>query len=293
MSSTSRRRRLLPVTLLAASLTLAVGCDSKDESSNPVGGGSDVSSEDVALSAVDTMTFANDLLSQVQALAQADFSSVTLSFGDAYELPFANELVPDGVDVGRAGEEIAYDELEGAWILQYTESETTEEGTASATIYFYVQYLDGFGTPQVEPTEATNTMNVEMLMTLDASGESAAEAFDMNLDYGLEFAVSGLQTSTYSVVGAGDAAMDFYFRDEAGTIAFDLAMGWLMDVDLPVTEGACPSGDLSISFDSSDTAAYTFSATYPGSPSVSWTLYEGGAVVDSGSEVLDCGTPAL
>jgi hypothetical protein len=290
----SPRPRRLFVPILVAAWAFAVGCNSKDDSANPAGSsGTAVTSEDVALSALDTMTFANEFLSEIRSLAEADFSSVTFEFGDAYQLPRRVGLVRDGMDPGRSADEIVYNEAAGAWIYEYTEQEATEDGTASASIYFLVQYLNGSGTPQVEPDGTTQTMNLEVAMTLEAAGQDAGESYAIALDYGLDYSIGGMQTGPYEVDGNGDVAADFFFSGEGGVIDFDLAMGWLMDVDVPIEAGACPTGTLSMTFDSSESDAYSFSATYAGSSSVSWTLYEGGAAVESGTESIDCGTPAL
>ena len=81
MSPTPRFVRLALAPALL-SLLFAFGCNSKDDSSNPTGtgggtsGGSDF--DDISLSATGALGFVDEFVSEVDALAAADFSNVTI-----------------------------------------------------------------------------------------------------------------------------------------------------------------------------------------------------------------------
>ena len=72
--------RLVRLAVLPALLSLALGCNSKDESTNPVdvGGTTGSGLEDISGSAVGALGFLDEFVTEVEALAAADFSNVTI-----------------------------------------------------------------------------------------------------------------------------------------------------------------------------------------------------------------------
>lgn len=290
------RLTLIPATL---ALLLAVGCQSQDESSNPVGGGtggtSGVAADDIELTGLGTMEFVNQFVSEVGALSQADFSNVTfdLGFTQAIEAP----RTPTGATLRsnpsgglRTAEEIVWTEELQSWVLDVEETETTEEGVATLALHFAVQYRSG-STPQQWPDETTTSMTLEAAFALNLDGESEGQVFTMDFDYDTSMTVGGLQSQEYTIDGEGamDVAMHWNDTTSADNLNLTLGMDWLMDLSVPVE--ACPSGLVTVNANTPGADNYSFVGTYDGTPNYDWTVYDNGVAVDSGSEVLDCAVP--
>lgn len=283
-------------------VAFGVGCTSQDDSSNPAGvgdGDGDVSQQDLQISGLEVMGFVNEFVTEVENLATADFAEVSLDFGLSSG-PAANAGGPSylrelPIDTPRplalrAQEDIVCDELTGTWVMEVTETEVTEDGTATVSVYFAVQYLTEDGTPQVGPDELTDTMTLVAEFDLTMSGSDAESEFDITFDYDTNMSVSNLQTGPYEVEGGGSMDMDWHVAGDGLVLDLDLAMSWLMDVTAPI-DGSCPTGIVTVDMSGGGSDAYSLTGSYDGTDEFDWTLYEDGVAIDSGSDTLDCTTP--
>jgi hypothetical protein len=264
-----------PVAAFAvAFLYLSVGCNSKDDSGTGPGTGLD-NQGDIVNVALDTTGFVNDLLEDVRPLTQGDFS--TLDFG----LASGSTL--------RAADEITWNELEQAWILDVEQTETTADGDAFVDVFVRIRFLTADGTPQFEPDGLTESVTMEIDLVTDLHSESEGSVLDVGIDYSLDMAIAGLPDGPHPVDGSGAMAFSLSASDPGqAPLAFAVSMDWLMDVRVPA-DGGCPAGIVSVNVDDGQTAQVSFVAGYDGTPSMDWTLYQAGRIVESGSEILVCG----
>lgn len=267
-------RWIIPA-LCAAGLATA-GCNSQDDS--PTGASNvdvELDSATVSENAISTMDFMNGLIDGVDALAAGDLSGVAGDLG----LPQGSTVRDDFV--------ASYDDLQGAWVFDANGTETDASGTATYDVYFLVRFIDAAGAPQQEPDQTTSRMDLDLDFHVSASAEEDGSTFALALDYTMDLSVSGIQTGPYVVDGTGDIGVDMELTGSGAEedLRLDLAMGWDMDVSVPVSDG-CPSGTASVSVEE-----FRFDAEYDGQGGYDWELWEAGQKVEQGSEIVGCVVP--
>ncbi|MBZ0270318.1 hypothetical protein K8I85_19370 [bacterium] len=285
---------------------LAAGCNNKDDS-NPVGtgGGHDtglVSGDlDVGVSALGAMDFANEFLTEVQSLAEADFSGVTLDLAppttDVGGGPWMPEEFPARLYIGGPGrteDEVVWSDNDQAWVLDAEQTEQSTDGTATVALHFSVQYRTAEGTPQQLPNENTDEMTVTASFAVDLEGSSGqGDTFAMTMDYDMAMTVGGLPDGPYPVDGSGTLGMGLLWTvPDQPAVDVSMDMDWVMDMLVPADD-SCPGGAMTMNIGTSEGDAFSFSASYDApSGTADWTVYESGVAIDRGTEVLACGTPA-
>jgi hypothetical protein len=265
--------RLVVLPLL---LGLAAGCE--DQDSNPAGPGgpsgdstADLQAfQDQAVMAFET---ANGVAGGVDEIARGDLSQIVSGLG----MPQGSARAADFV----------WDAAQGAWILSDQGTESDSTGTATWSIWAWIQFRDAAGAPQMEPDSTTASLAIDLDWDIAAQAQENGETFAMDVDYASELAVSGLPHGPYPVDGSGTISGRLLwtgFGEEDLDVTF--AMGWDMELVVPDADG-CPTGTMTVWVDE-----YEATATYNGTTTYDWVMTQNGAVVATGSEPLACGAPA-
>jgi hypothetical protein len=255
-------------------LGLAAACDNQDGNPAGPGGPSDSTGSVQQFQEQAVMAFqtANGVAAGVDEIAHGDLSQIVAGLG----MP------------GTArSENFVWDPAQGAWVLsdQGTESDTT--GTATWSIWAWVQFRDAAGVPQMDPDSTTAAVGIALDWDIAAEAVENGERFAMDVDYASELDVSGLPDGPYPVDGTGTISGRLQWSglgEEDLDVSF--AMGWDMDLVVPDQDG-CPTGTMTVWVD-----PYEATATYDGTTTYDWVMTENGVVVATGSEPLECGVPS-
>ena len=273
----------IPVTRFAAPFAAALllfgsGCNSKDSTATGPAPGLD-NQADLLSAALGTTDFVNGLLEDVRPVTQGDFSTLDFGLGSGSTL--------------RAADEITWNEIEQAWILDVEQTETTAEGYVTIDIFVRIQFLTAARAPQFEPDDQTETVTMELDLITDLHSEDNGSVFDLGIDYTMDMSVAGLPEGPHPVDGSGAMAFTMSASDPGqAPLSFAVSMDWLMAVAVPAGDG-CPDGVVSVNLDDGQSAQVSFVATYDGTPTMGWALFQGGQTVETGTEILACGVPTL
>ncbi len=194
-----------------------------------------------------------------------DFSETTVLTIGAPTAVLQNEQTINGVIAAVNGFSLArnyvWNESEQAYIEDLGPYGDNWTGSV------WVQYLDD-GTP-VQDKELADSIHIVMDLTILYSGEGPAVELIIDSD----ITVTGLGTGTLVAEGSGGYTYDSLVNYSATweTVGPD-------HVQIP-EGGGCPTGEIEYTM-----APYTMNIIYDGSPTASYTVYDGGgSAVDDGT----------
>jgi hypothetical protein len=248
--------------LVAAAVGAATLAGCSGDSTGP--GGGDQGVEEQAEFALE---FLDGLIAGAPDLANGNLAGAFAKAVRAPQSAVAGPARSHCFDDGACDDvEPSWSEAAGAW----TASCATAGAACELSFDFFVQFLDGGGTPQPEP--GTVTERIRSRTRIHASFDESAGTFRMDYDDAME--VSGLHAAEHLVAGAG--AMTGSAPDQS------VEMEWSYGLTFPAG-GGCPSGTVELTL-----GTYTITATYSGSSTYTVVIAENGSVVAEKTGTSQC-----